>query len=64
MSHTSLRYYIDRIRVGYSEGIYKGRRFGIVKSVFNDGKSSKVYAKELGWQQFYQFELLYHKKQL
>jgi len=52
MSHKPLLYYIDLIAEGYSEGLYDGKKFGIVKSVFNNGKSSKVYAKELGGNNF------------
>ena len=32
---------------GYSEGIYEGKKYGITKAVFNDGKSYKIYGKEL-----------------
>ncbi|WP_149276245.1 peptide methionine sulfoxide reductase [Pareuzebyella sediminis] len=52
MEYKKLVYHIDRIAEGYSEGLYHGKKFGIVKSVFNNGKSSKVYAKELGGNNF------------
>ena len=32
---------------GYSAGIYKGKKYGITKEVFNDGKSYKIFGKEL-----------------
>lgn len=52
MSPELLSYYIERLSEGYSEGLYKGQKFGIIKSVFNDGKSVKVFAKELGGTNF------------
>ncbi|MFD2562369.1 peptide methionine sulfoxide reductase [Aquimarina rubra] len=38
---------IKRIPEGYSEGIYNNVKYSITKEVFNNGKSYKVYAKEL-----------------
>lgn len=43
---------IDRLPEGYSEGIYEGRKYGISKTTFNQGKSSKVFAEELGGNDF------------
>ena len=40
--------YIDTIPLGYSEGIYETQKYGITKSIFNNGKSIKIYAEELG----------------
>ena len=42
-----MRDHINKIKEGYSEGIYKNNRCGISKSVFNGGKSFKIYAEEL-----------------
>lgn len=39
--------YIDALPEGYSEGVYKGVKYGITKSVFNNNKSFKVFAKSL-----------------
>ena len=39
---------IDTIPLGYSEGIYETQKYGITKSIFNKGKSIKIYAEELG----------------
>ena len=39
--------YINKIKAGYSEGIYENKRYGISKSVFNKGKSFKIFAEEL-----------------
>lgn len=43
---------IDRLPDGYSEGLYQERKYGITKSTFNNGKSSKVFAQELGGRNF------------
>lgn len=43
---------INGLPEGYSEGIYQGRRYGISKTTFNQGKSSKVFAEELGGTDF------------
>ena len=43
--------------IGYSEGDYQGRRYGITKSAFNNGKSFKVYAEELGGKDFISLNL-------
>ena len=37
---------------GYSEGIYNNKKYGITKTLFNQGKSLKLYAKELGGNDF------------
>ncbi|HAA15320.1 MAG TPA: peptide methionine sulfoxide reductase [Cytophagales bacterium] len=39
--------YIHQLPTGYSEGLYRGRKYGIVKEVFNAGRSYKVLAREL-----------------
>ena len=39
--------YINKIPEGYSEGMYMNAKYGITKSVFNNNKSFKIYAKEL-----------------
>ena len=36
----------------YSEGWYNGRKYGISKAVYNDGKSYKIFAEELGGNDF------------
>ncbi|WP_299179982.1 peptide methionine sulfoxide reductase [uncultured Aquimarina sp.] len=38
---------ITNIKEGYSEGIYNNVKYSITKEVFNNGKSFKIYAKEL-----------------
>ena len=43
---------IQSIPEGYSEGLYQGRKYGISKTVFNQGKSFKIFAEELGGNDF------------
>ena len=50
--HTQTIEFINRIPLGYSVGIYKDKKYGITKSIFNNGKSIKVYAEELGGNDF------------
>ncbi len=40
---------------GYSVLEYNGKRYGVSRKDFNDGKSIKVYAEELGGTQFISF---------
>jgi len=43
---------IDKIPTGYSEGLFKGRKYGISKVFFNKGLSCKIFAEELGGNDF------------
>jgi hypothetical protein len=47
-----LKILIDKIKEGYSEGVYNDRKYGITKTIFNNGNSIKVYAEELGGNDF------------
>jgi peptide-methionine (S)-S-oxide reductase len=38
---------IHQISEGYSEGIYNNKKYSITKQIFNDGKSYKIFGKEL-----------------
>ena len=38
---------IQKMPEGYSEGIYNKSKYSITKKTFNDGKSYKVFGKEL-----------------
>lgn len=40
-----LFYFISKIPVGYSKGMYKEEVYGITKSEFNCGRSIKIYAE-------------------
>lgn len=43
---------INKLSNGYSEGVYNNKRYSITKEVFNNGKSFKIYAKELKGKNF------------
>ncbi len=43
---------LKSIQEGYSEGIYNDTKYGITKTTFNSGKSIKLYAEELGGNDF------------
>jgi len=44
--------YIHKIPLGYSIGKYQYKKYGITKSIFNNGRSIKIFAEELGGQDF------------
>jgi len=46
---------ISKLPNGYSEVWYKTKKYSVVKTVFTNGKSVKVYAKELGGIDFISF---------
>ncbi len=49
---------IKKIRVlpiGYSEAFYQGKKYGVTRTDFNQGKSIKLYAEELGGKDFISF---------
>ena len=46
---------IETIPAGYSQVNYEGKKYGTSRSDFNDGKSIKVYAEELGKNRFISF---------
>ena len=46
-SKNSLLDHINKLPEGYSEGIFNNAKYGITKSIFNNGKSYKIYAEEL-----------------
>ncbi len=39
---------IDSIELGYSEALYNNQKYAVTKEEFNNGKSIKIYAEELG----------------
>ena len=55
MNQNKLHEIIIELPEGYSESIVDGKRYGISKQSFNDGKSLKVYAEELGGNDFISF---------
>jgi peptide-methionine (S)-S-oxide reductase len=50
-----LKTLIDPIPEGYSEAWYQGRKYGLSRHDFNGGRSSKVFAQELGGRNFISF---------
>ncbi|WP_366943640.1 peptide methionine sulfoxide reductase [uncultured Polaribacter sp.] len=39
--------FIQNLSEGYSEAIYNQKKYSITKQTFNNGKSYKIYGKEL-----------------
>ena len=39
---------MKRLPLGYSEVFYNNKKYGVTRSEFNNGKSLKLFAKELG----------------
>lgn len=48
----SLLKYIQLIPKGYSEVLYEQKKYGLTKTDYNNGKSIKVFAEELGGNDF------------
>ena len=38
---------INKLPIGYSEDTYNRKRYSITKEIFNNGKSFKIYGREL-----------------
>ena len=55
MDQKELHDIIINLPEGYSEAIVNEKKYGISKQSFNDGKSFKVYAEELGGNDFISF---------
>ena len=43
---------IKTLPIGYSEVVYQTKRYGVTRTDFNNGKSHKLYAEELGGNNF------------
>ncbi len=39
---------IQQFPIGYSKAVYQGKLYGVSRTDFNKGKSIKLYAEELG----------------
>ncbi|BDS06251.1 hypothetical protein NT6N_12910 [Oceaniferula spumae] len=52
MKSESIRNLIHRIPDGYSVGFYFGVKYSISKKTYNAGRSYKIYAEELGGNDF------------
>jgi hypothetical protein len=48
---------LDLIPLGYSEGLYRGRRYGMQKTLHAGGKGLKFFARELGGTDFVSLNL-------
>ncbi len=48
----SLLKYIHLIPQGYSQVLYQQKKYGVSRTDFNSGKSIKVFAEELGGNDF------------
>lgn len=46
---------IKTLPVGYSEVHYKNKKYGVTRTDFNGGNSFKIYAEELGGNDFVSF---------
>ncbi|MCH5598902.1 hypothetical protein [Niabella ginsengisoli] len=46
---------IKNLPLGYSEVVYLDRKYGVTLSEYNKGKSLKLYAEELGGNDFISF---------
>ncbi len=57
---------VDKVPIGYSEVLYKGARYSLTRQTFNQGKSDKIFAKQLAGNDFISlnFYRLKHSVQL
>jgi len=46
---------INKIPIGYSEHQYQNKKYSISRTDFNNGRSIKVFAEELGGKDFISF---------
>lgn len=53
---------IKTLPTGYSEVNYEGKRYGVSRTDFNDGKSIKIYAEESGGNHFISFNYYFTTK--
>ena len=52
MKTIELKEKIQQLPLGYTKAIYQGKSYGVTRVDFNKGKSIKVYAEELGGNDF------------
>lgn len=55
---------LARIPLGYTRVKYAGRRYGLARTDFNAGRGSKVFAEELGGNDFISFNVYRTRKGL
>ncbi|MFT4831779.1 MAG: hypothetical protein ACI815_001429 [Psychroserpens sp.] len=46
---------IEKIREGYSQGHYNNSKYGITKTIFNNGYSFKIFGEQLSGKDFISF---------
>jgi len=54
---------IRKIPEGYRKVLFKGQAYGLSRKDFNQGKSTKVYAEELGGRDFISFNYYFTSHQ-
>ncbi|NGN44695.1 hypothetical protein G6N74_26925 [Mesorhizobium sp. CGMCC 1.15528] len=47
MEHAEFDAAFDKLAEGYSEGVYEGRRFGLIVRRSEDGRRNSLFAREL-----------------
>ncbi len=52
---------IEDIPMGYSLVMFKGKKYGVSRKDFNNGKSIKIFAEELGGKDFISFNCYFTK---
>ncbi|RAJ08121.1 peptide methionine sulfoxide reductase [Arenibacter echinorum] len=53
---------IKGIPLGYSSALFLGKKYALTRTDFNEGRSTKVYAEELGGKDFISFNFYISKK--
>jgi len=53
---------IKELPLGYSEVLYRDKKYGVTRSEHNQGKSIKLYAEELGGNDFISFNYYQTRK--
>jgi peptide-methionine (S)-S-oxide reductase len=61
---TTLLDHLQKIPLGYSKASYLGKTYGVSRTDFNQGKSIKVYAEELGGKDFISFNFYQTQQEL
>ena len=59
--NTPIRSLLNRFPLGYGEARYNNRRYATRRTLFNQGRSEKFYAEELGGTDFVSLNL-YHTR--
>ncbi|ASO04216.1 MULTISPECIES: hypothetical protein [Arenibacter] len=54
--------YIKAIPLGYSIVLFQSKKYALTRTDFNEGRSTKVYAEELGGKDFISFNFYISEK--